>query len=410
MKSDMVVASNAAQNKLTFLVCLVSVLAMLSFALWPVFLTELGVIWQLNNTELGLIGGAYFFGYVIATPVLVSSTDIWDAKKVFITGSLISFLGCCAFSIFASGFWSALIIWGFVGAGLAGTYMPGLQILNARLEAEMRVKVVPWYTSCFGIGTGLSYYFMSYNLTNFDAQTAAALAALGPLSAALITLFFIPSKNPMADHKPKRKLLNFKPALSQRRTVAYIFCYGAHNFELFAFQSWIFALLIFLQSQNSGFFSINSAGALVTIMTLIGVIVSILGAKLCLHFNRNRVIGIIGLGATLLAILSALVLQGPLWSAILLLLLYYMAVMMDSGALTAGVVKESDDQNRGSILAAYSMFGFVGSIIGPPMVGFILDWSGGLESYAAWKWGLIAMAAGSFAVFIVQNTLSKTDR
>ena len=406
----MVVASNAAQNKLTFLVCLVSVLAMLSFALWPVFLTELGVIWQLNNTELGLIGGAYFFGYVIATPFLVSSTDIWDAKKVFITGSLISFLGCCAFSIFASGFWSALIIWGFVGAGLAGTYMPGLQILNARLEAEMRVKVVPWYTSCFGIGTGLSYYFMSYNLTNFDAQTAAALAAMGPLSAALITLFFIPSKNPMAGHKPKRKLLNFKPALSERRTVAYIFCYGAHNFELFAFQSWIFALLIFLQSQNSGFFSINSAGALVTMMTLIGVIVSILGAKLCLHFNRNKVIGIIGLGATLLAILSALVLQGPLWPAILLLLLYYMAIMMDSGALTAGVVKESDDQNRGSILAAYSMFGFIGSIIGPPMVGFILDWSGGLESYAAWKWGLIAMAAGSFAVFIVQNTLSKTDR
>ena len=406
----MVVASNAAQNKLTFLVCLVSVLAMLSFALWPVFLTELGVIWQLNNTELGLIGGAYFFGYVIATPFLVSSTDIWDAKKVFITGSLISFLGCCAFSIFASGFWSALIIWGFVGAGLAGTYMPGLQILNARLEAEMRVKVVPWYTSCFGIGTGLSYYFMSYNLTNFDAQTAAALAALGPLSAALITLFFIPSKNPMAGRKPKRKLLNFKPALSQRRTVAYIFCYGAHNFELFAFQSWIFALLIFLQSQNSGFFSINSAGALVTIMTLIGVIVSILGAKFCLHFNRNRVIGIIGFGATLLAILSALVLQGPLWPAILLLLLYYMAIMMDSGALTAGVVKESYDQNRGSILAAYSMFGFIGSIIGPPMVGFILDWSGGLESYAAWKWGLIAMAAGSFAVFIVQNTLSKTDR
>ena len=406
----MVVVPNAAQSKLTVLVCLVSVLAMLSFALWPVFLTELGVIWNLNNTEMGLIGGAYFFGYVIATPFLVSSTDFWDAKKVFVTGSLISFIGCCAFSILASGFWSALIIWGIVGAGLAGTYMPGLQILNARLESEMRVKVVPWYTSCFGIGTGLSYYFMSYNLTNFDAQTAAALAALGPLSAALLTLFFIPSKNVDTDHCPKRKLINFRPALSKHKTVAYIFCYGAHNFELFAFRSWIFALLIFLQSQNSGLFSVNSAGALVTIMTLIGVIVSILGAKLCLHFDRNQVIGVIGLGATFLAIFSALILKGPLWPAILLLLLYYVAIMMDSGALTAGVVKESDDQNRGSILAAYSMFGFVGSIIGPPMVGFVLDWSGGLESYTAWKWGLVAMAAGSFAVFIVQNTLSKTNR
>ena len=96
-------------------------------------------------------------------------------------------------------------------------------------------------------------------------------------------------------------------------------------------------------------------------MTLIGVVVSILGAKLCLHFNRNQVIGVIGLGATLLAIFSALFLNGPLWPAILLILLYYVAIMMDSGALTAGVVKESDNQNRGSILAAYSMFGFIGS-------------------------------------------------
>ncbi len=406
----MIVTTNAAQIKLTVLVCLVSVLAMLSFALWPVFLTELGLIWNLSNTEIGLIGGAYFFGYVVATPFLVSSTDFWDAKKVFIIGSLISFTGCCAFSIFANGFWSALIIWAIVGAGLAGTYMPGLQILNARLESDLRVKVVPWYTSCFGIGTGLSYYFMSYNLTDFDAQTAAALAALGPLSAALLTVFFIPSRNVDAGRRPNRKLINFRPALSQRRTVAYIICYGAHNFELFAFRSWIFALLIFLQSQHSGLFSVNSAGALVTIMTLIGVVVSILGAKLCLHFNRNQVIGVIGLGATLLAIFSALFLNGPLWPAILLILLYYVAIMMDSGALTAGVVKESDNQNRGSILAAYSMFGFIGSILGPPLIRFVLDGRGGLESYAAWKWGLIAMATGSFAVFIIQNTLLKPNR
>jgi MFS family permease len=145
-------------------------------------------------------------------------------------------------------------------------------------------------------------------------------------------------------------------------------------------------------------------------MTLIGVVVSILGAKLCLHFNRNQVIGVIGLGATLLAIFSALFLNGPLWPAILLILLYYVAIMMDSGALTAGVVKESDNQNRGSILAAYSMFGFIGSILGPPLIGFVLDGSGGLESYAAWKWGLIAMATGSFAVFIIQNTLLKPNR
>ena len=84
--------------------------------------------------------------------------------------------------------------------------------------------------------------------------------------------------------------------------------------------------------------------------------------------------------------------------------------MMDSVAHSAGVVKESNDQNCGAIFAAYSMFGFVGPVIRTLLFGFVLDWSGGLESCAACKWGLIAMATGSSDIFIIQNRLSKIGR
>ena len=45
---------------LLILLSLAGILALLSFALWPVFLTSLGREWGLSNTDIGLVSGAYF--------------------------------------------------------------------------------------------------------------------------------------------------------------------------------------------------------------------------------------------------------------------------------------------------------------------------------------------------------------
>ena len=94
---------------------------MASFAIWPVFLVTLAPEWGLSNTETGWISGAYFVGYVLATPVLVGLTDSIDAKRVFIGGSLTTAVGSAGFALFANDFWTAALFWGVVGAGLAGT-------------------------------------------------------------------------------------------------------------------------------------------------------------------------------------------------------------------------------------------------------------------------------------------------
>ena len=40
------------------LVSFAGALAMLSFAIWPVFLIKLGPEWKLNNTDIGWVSGA----------------------------------------------------------------------------------------------------------------------------------------------------------------------------------------------------------------------------------------------------------------------------------------------------------------------------------------------------------------
>ena len=227
-------------------VCFAEVISMLSFAAWPLFLVKLQPLWGLSNFSVGWVSGAYFIGYVFATPVLVGLTDRYDAKYIYIFSTLIAAVGAFGFALTAQGFWSAAFCWGLVGAGLAGTYMPGLQILNARLDDDHRLRLLPYYTSAFGIGTGLSFFVMGWLYSYADWTSAFIYAGFGSLSTGLLVSAVIrpqPVKN--ESDVLRRHPLDFRPAFRNAAAMRYILSYGAHNFELFAFRGWLFAYLVF---------------------------------------------------------------------------------------------------------------------------------------------------------------------
>ena len=391
------------QNILIITICVSSILSMLNFALWPVFLIELRSDWHLTNTDIGWISGIYFFGYVTATPVLVGLTDKFDAKWIFLGGCLVGISGNLGFTFFVTGFWSALVSWALVGAGLAGTYMPGLQILNSRLGDKERISAVPWYTSCFGIGTGCSYAIMGAMIINFNFRYAAMFGIIASLISIFIVLTFIKTISPKKDSViSARHPLDFRPVFKKQISMSYILAYGAHTYELFAYRSWSFALFFFIGSNNSPSLSITMISAIVSLITLTGMVASVLGAKLAEKYSRHNFLAIIGLSTFFIAILTACFVGIVLPIAIALLWLYNFFIMLDSGALTAGAVESSDKHNRGAVLAVHSMIGFSGGAIGGPLIGTILDNFGGESSQFAWLCALLAMGIGSFVVFAIQ--------
>lgn len=392
-------------KQLLVLVSFAGILALLSFALWPVFLLNLGQEWGLSNTDIGLVSGAYFVGYLLATPVLVGLTDRVDARLVFLGGCAFGGLGCLGFGLLADGFWSASITWALVGAGLAGTYMPGLQILNARLDDAARVRSVPWYTACFGIGTGASFAVMGTVLAFADWQVAAYLGAGGSVLAALLVLFQVracpPARLPAS--QKKRHPLDLRPAFRKPVALGYIFAYGTHTYELFAFRTWSFALLVFLAGRTDGGFGIGAVTTIVSLITVTGMLASLLGARICLAYGRHRVIALIGATTALVSLLVAFSLTGPVWLVVLGLWIYNGFIMLDSGALTTGTVEAGDQHDRGALLAVHSMIGFGGGALGGPVVGYVLDQAGGADMIGAWFYALLAMGAGSAIVFSIQR-------
>ena len=224
------------------------VLSLSAFGAFPGLLPLFFDLWSLSGSEAGWINGLYFAAYMAAVPFLVGLTDRIDARKVYLASTILVALSLVAFAFLAEGFWSALLIRMMAGAGLAGTYMPGLKALTDRVPEEQNARAVAFYTASFSVGTALSFLAVGYLETFFGWQWGIAVLAAGPLAALFIVLFLVSPKTPAKDMVPASGLLDFRPVLRNRQAFSYILAYAAHSWKIFAMRSWIVAFLVFAQA------------------------------------------------------------------------------------------------------------------------------------------------------------------
>src|SRR5262249_31201266 len=68
-----------------------------------------------------------------------------------------------------------------------------------------------------------------------------------------------------------------------------------------------------------------------------------------------------------------------------LLTVYGIVIWLDASSLTAGTAGAAEPSRRGATLAVHSMLGYAGGFVGPLLVGWVLDLSGGMSRRG---WGL----------------------
>ena len=71
--------------------------------------------------------------------------------------------------------------------------------------------------------------------------------------------------------------------------------------------------------------------------------------------------------------------------AAVLMTIYGIVIWLDSSSLTAGTAGTAEPSRRGATLAVHSMLGYAGGFVGPLLVGWMLDWSGGMSQFG---WGM----------------------
>ncbi|MCH8809397.1 MAG: MFS transporter [Proteobacteria bacterium] len=367
---------------------------MLGFSTFPALQPALLAEWVLSNTEAGWINGIYFAAYMAAAPVLVSLTDRVDPRRVYAIGAVVSVFSAVGFALLAEGFWSALVLRGLSGMGLAGTYMPGLKALTDHIDERLRSRAVAFYTASLSIGFALSFLFAGEIAAWLDWRWAFAILGLGSAVALPLVLILVPPSEPHHLVKPDTALLDFRPVLRNRRALGYVLAYSAHNWELFAFRSWIVTFLVFSQGlQGEGAMGLGwSATALAALIGVLGLPASVLGNEAAQRFGRRRTVIVVMCASAVLGLAVGFLAALPFVLLVAVTLVYSFTVSGDSSAITAGAIEAAAPGQRGATMAVHSFIGFAGAFVGPLVFGVVLDLAGGRESLLAW--GLAFASAG----------------
>lgn len=371
--------------------------ALLGFACYAVVLTTLQDEWHLSNLQSGLIASAFFFGYMLMVPLATALTDRIDAKKVYLVGGLSATCGLLGMSLFAYNFWTALIFMALNGVGLAGTYMPGLKILSDRIKTGELTRHIAFYTAFFGIGTGFSYLCSGWILNSLGWHYVFGIIALGPITASLIVLLFIPALAHEKWHGPIRIRLHdifpvdkWRLVLQDKTASGFIFGYTAHSIELFASRSWIVAFFGFCAIVTGDSFLLT-ATTLAGVINFFGVPASILGNEIALRIGRQKWIFFVMLSSAVFGVALALSTGQSWWLIVALAIGHAIFIMADSATLTAGLVVSAKENIKGAAMGLHSLMGFGGGLLGPAIFGFVLDLTGSRASQISWVWAYAAV-------------------
>jgi MFS family permease len=388
---------------------------MLGFATFAALLPELRDLWRLTNTEAGVIGSAFFAGYITTVSWWTALTDRIDGRRIYLAGSLLAVAGGAGFGFAAQGFTSAILFQILLGVGVAGTYMPGLRLLSDRVAGPSQSRYISFYTSFFGIGTALSLALAGVLAATQGWRWAFTVSAAGPLCAGLLVFFLVENAGNTSGPKLPFTLATLFPLASWRRVLAdraaagFTLGYAAHCTELFGSRAWMVAFLAYSASlQAPGVQYPWNVAAVAAVVNLAAVPSSIIGNEVAMRMGRGRWIQIAMAGSGAAGIVLAF--SAPsYWPIVLaLLVVYSLFVMADSGTLTAGLVGAVPADLRGAALGLYSLAGFAGGMLGPSLFGAALDVAGGKAVGAAWIWAYAAIGAGCLASPLVVRIFNHT--
>ncbi|MEO9188941.1 MAG: MFS transporter [Acetobacteraceae bacterium] len=374
---------------LTVVLCTAEALTMVGFSSYPLLLAPLRDLWGLSNTDAGIIGGSFFAGYTVAVPFLVSVTDRISSRRVWLLGAALTVTGMGGFGLFANGLVTAALFQAVAGAGLAGTYMPGLRLLADHLPPHKQSRAVALYTACFGIGSATSYLIADRLAQAFTWRAAFLVPAMtAALAAALVVLTVRPT--PVRE-RPGTALLDFRPVLRNRHALGYSLAYFAHSWELYTARSWIITFLGFVAARHGRNPDWLSPAHVAFMMSLLGILSIFMGNEFSIRFGRKRtVVVLMTASAGVAAVLGTT--QGPYLLTVMLALLHGPLMTSESASVTAGALGNALPGYRGSTIAMHSMLGFAGGAVGPIVFGATLDLAGGARMGGAWAAAYVLLA------------------
>ena len=373
--------------RLVAAVCAAQVLVQIGAFFWPALLPGMMQLWQLSNSEAGWITASFYGAYMVSVPILVTLTDRIDPKRIYLFGVASTVAGHLLFGFLAEGFWSALMLRALTGMGWAGTYMTGLKLLADRVDARLMSRATAGHAASIGISGALSFATGDLIASVAGWRAAFLVASASAAIAWVLVAAIVPARGkPLAATKDRQGLYDFRPVFRNSSAMAYAIAYSIHTLEMSALRGWGVAFLGYVAAATgAAAASLLSPAIVATGLGLIGTFASVVGNEAAIRFGRKRLIVTAMLASILIGATIGFLGSMSYGLAAVLLTVYGIIIWLDSSSLTAGTAGTAEPSRRGATLAVHSMLGYAGGFVGPLLVGWVLDLSGGMSQLG---WGL----------------------
>ncbi len=380
-------------------------LARAGFALiFVAYSASLGLLkqdWGLSSAQAGLIQSAWHVGYLVSLFAIGFLADRYGAKRTFLVTSIAACASGLAFSLFADGFVSALLLHGLAGLCSGGSYTPGLTLIAERFPALRRGRVMGYYLAAASLGYALSLWLSSLLVVSAGWRAALVACALGPVAASLLSAWVLRGTrnvvHPAGYSNPLRALAQVwrnKPAMLA------VWAYVFHSWELLGMWAWLPTYLgvVFAYGREGGAGIAGLGIAFAALTYLISMAGSIGGGVLSDRWGRTAVILLMSLASLVCSFTFGWLIAAPAWIVVAVAIAYNLTAIGDSSIYSTALTELVPGHCLGAAWALRSVLGFGAGAISPWVFGLVLDLgqdAGGARAGAAWGWAWTALGLGA---------------
>jgi MFS family permease len=355
---------------------MLSVAQFLAMQVWFNFSAVMPVLkenWELTATQSGTIIAFFHIGYVIAVFFYSFLSDKYNPKYSFIFGAFLAGVSGILFTLFAEGFWTALMFRTLSGIGIAGIYVPGMRILAEIFPSQERGKALGVYVGSLVVGSGFSLLVSGLLIESIGWEGVIILTSLSSLLASCLIYFSpIPTSLRLSSNPLSLALLK---KVFKKPNLLVNFSYSGHCWELYAMWAWIGPFFVYY-FQLHGYESSqaisygNMAGSFVI---MLGGIATYMGGRLSDRIGRLRAINIFIFMSIACSLSIGWLTAFPVWAILLIALVYGYTIIADSPIYNTAITEITDPQMVGVALGVQSVMGFSATVISPVVFGLLLD-------------------------------------
>ena len=373
---------------------------LLPFSSYVAALSFIQEEWDLNNTQAGAIFSAYLAGYALSALLIIPMTDRFGSKYIFIGSAILSVISHTLFPLVAEGVVTGTVLRALAGVGLAGVYMPGLRLISERFANSGRGMAIGTYVTAFYGANSVSLAATGGLMAVFEWREGYLIMSLAAIVSVPIAYLLLRNHRETPGRRSSGRL-DLK-VLKNREARYHILGYSLHAAELYAVRVWLPAFLMAILVARG----IDDAQAAVTAATVGGIALAagsvgpLMGGIISDRWGRaTSAIAIFALSGVCSWIIGWI---GDFpWALVVgVAVVYGWAIAADSAIYSTAVTEVSKSAQLGSTMAVQAFVGFMGGVVGPIMVGAILDLSP--ESI---RWGLGFSVIGLLSLVAIAGLL-----